>query len=422
VTYNGTAWASNNRVDGQNYDASGNLAGYRYDAASRITLAEGVCYLYDAEGRRVAKGTSLSGNVCENLTNIYVLGAGGEQLSEYDGSGNWKHTNVYGAGRLLATYDAAGTHFHLTDWLGTMRAQVSSNGVVDETCIDMPFGDDQNCSGPGVDATEHHFTGKVRDVETGFDYFGARYYASASGRWMSPDWSATAAPVPYAKLDYPQSLNLYAYVENNPLTMADADGHADAMGDPCLTPGCQQSTAADQEARKYDNQLQQNAEMKQASAVYSRQYEAAQSKARFAQAGLGYWQTNFTLDPGLGQLGKGANWDDEVYYKLKQDGHTPGGSYNLSEVIRPAGSDDSWNGYGTARDWDNVNAYDDTIRNNPFEGTSLIRQQYFIMSTEPGERPTHFVRVPVKIDGQLFWSQTITDFKGQVTITYHAEK
>jgi hypothetical protein len=47
---------------------------------------------------------------------------------------------------------------------------------------------------------------------------------------MSPDWSATAAPVPYAKLDYPQSLNLYAYVENNPLTMADADGHADDEG------------------------------------------------------------------------------------------------------------------------------------------------------------------------------------------------
>ncbi len=291
MTYNGTAWASNNRVDGVNYDASGNLAGYRYDAASRITLAEGVCYLYDAEGRRVAKGTSFSDNVCENLTNIYVLGAGGEQLSEYDGSGNWKHTNVYGAGRLLATYDAAGTHFHLTDWLGTMRAQVSSNGVVDETCIDMPFGDDQNCSGPGVDATEHHFTGKVRDVETGFDYFGARYYASASGRWMSPDWSATAAPVPYAKLDYPQSLNLYAYVENNPLTMADADGHADAMGDPCLTPGCQQSTAADQEARTRDQQIADNETMQRVLTQhqYGRQadgsYKADPAKVKAAIAG-----------------------------------------------------------------------------------------------------------------------------------------
>jgi hypothetical protein len=32
-------------------------------------------------------------------------------------------------------------------------------------------------------------------------------------------------PVPYSKLDDPQSLNLYGYVENNPLSRADADGH-----------------------------------------------------------------------------------------------------------------------------------------------------------------------------------------------------
>ena len=38
-------------------------------------------------------------------------------------------------------------------------------------------------------------------------------------------WSAKAEPVPYAKLDNPQSLNLYAYVDNNPLSRADADGH-----------------------------------------------------------------------------------------------------------------------------------------------------------------------------------------------------
>lgn len=48
------------------------------------------------------------------------------------------------------------------------------------------------------------------------------------GRWMSPDWSAKVTPVPYAKLDDPQSLNLYAYVGNNPLSKADPDGHCNA--------------------------------------------------------------------------------------------------------------------------------------------------------------------------------------------------
>jgi len=68
-------------------------------------------------------------------------------------------------------------------------------------------------------------TGKERDAESGNDYFGARYYASSMGRWLSPDWSAKADPIPYARLGYPQSLNLYAYVENNPLSRADIDGH-----------------------------------------------------------------------------------------------------------------------------------------------------------------------------------------------------
>ncbi len=71
------------------------------------------------------------------------------------------------------------------------------------------------------------FTGKERDAETGLDYFGARYYGSTMGRWMSPDWSAQVEPVPYAKLDNPQSLNLYSYTLNNPLSKVDVDGHAD---------------------------------------------------------------------------------------------------------------------------------------------------------------------------------------------------
>jgi RHS repeat-associated protein len=68
-------------------------------------------------------------------------------------------------------------------------------------------------------------TGKERDTESGNDYFDARYYSSAMGRFMSPDWSAKEEPVPYATMDDPQSLNLYAYVRNNPLARTDPDGH-----------------------------------------------------------------------------------------------------------------------------------------------------------------------------------------------------
>ena len=67
--------------------------------------------------------------------------------------------------------------------------------------------------------------GKERDAEDGLDYFGARYYSSAMGRFMSPDWSSRPEGVPYAQLDNPQSLNLYGYVGNDPADRVDPDGH-----------------------------------------------------------------------------------------------------------------------------------------------------------------------------------------------------
>lgn len=77
----------------------------------------------------------------------------------------------------------------------------------------------------GVCFAPSRSTGKERDSESGNDYFEARYYSSAMGRFLSPDWGAKEEPVPYAEMDDPQSLNLYAYVRNNPLARIDADGH-----------------------------------------------------------------------------------------------------------------------------------------------------------------------------------------------------
>jgi RHS repeat-associated protein len=75
----------------------------------------------------------------------------------------------------------------------------------------------------------HRASGKERDAETGNDYFGARYYASSMGRFMSPDFDDLddddPEPVPYADFENPQTLNLYAYGRNNPLGGVDVDGH-----------------------------------------------------------------------------------------------------------------------------------------------------------------------------------------------------
>jgi RHS repeat-associated protein len=62
---------------------------------------------------------------------------------------------------------------------------------------------------------------RTRDAESGLDEFGARYYASPLGRFMTPDWATTPIDVPYADFGNPQSLNLYSYVKNNPTTTRD---------------------------------------------------------------------------------------------------------------------------------------------------------------------------------------------------------
>jgi RHS repeat-associated protein len=66
---------------------------------------------------------------------------------------------------------------------------------------------------------ESRFTGKERDTESGNDDFGARYYSSAMGRFLSPDpLMASAHP------ENPQTWNRYSYALNNPLSQIDVDG------------------------------------------------------------------------------------------------------------------------------------------------------------------------------------------------------
>jgi RHS repeat-associated protein len=216
------------------YDAEGRVCAVQGPSVAGVTPMTG--YLYDAEGRRVGKGTITQWNCNTDsngftLTNEYVLGQSGEQVTEFNGD-NWVHTNAYAGGQLIATYDTANggnynnpaLHYQLADWLGTRRMQVSPAGTVEETCQSLPFGDQLNCAQSSVatadDATEHHFTGKERDTESGLDYFGARYYGSNMGRFMSPDPSGLV----FASLANPQSLNLYAYVQNNPLSFTDPTG------------------------------------------------------------------------------------------------------------------------------------------------------------------------------------------------------
>ena len=148
-------------------------------------------------------------------------------------SSGWpgKATNIQAVAEPNSFAPGPDTHFYLADHLGSTQMELSGGGWPVWQGEFTPFGQEivqgQTILPGGADGTamRYKFTGKERDQESGLDYFGARYYASSLGRFTSPDWSEKATAVPYADLMNPQSLNLYDYVNNNPLVKTDADGH-----------------------------------------------------------------------------------------------------------------------------------------------------------------------------------------------------
>jgi RHS repeat-associated protein len=126
------------------------------------------------------------------------------------------------------TSTAAGAiQWLISDHLGTPRMIFDASGDLDKTTRHdyLPFGEElfaptgrrSTALGYTGDSIRQQFTLKERDVETGLDYFGARYYSSMQGRFTGTD------PGPFTPAD-PQNFNRYSYVQNNPLKFVDPTG------------------------------------------------------------------------------------------------------------------------------------------------------------------------------------------------------
>jgi RHS repeat-associated protein len=115
-------------------------------------------------------------------------------------------------GALAQSQDTA-VYYHI-DAIGSVRMVTDANQQVIARYDYLPFGEPWTApSDPDV----RQFAGKERDSETGFDYYGARYYSPRQGRFTSPD------PAGY-DLTNPQTFNKYRYALNNPLHYIDRDG------------------------------------------------------------------------------------------------------------------------------------------------------------------------------------------------------
>jgi RHS repeat-associated protein len=107
-------------------------------------------------------------------------------------------------------------YYHL-DALGSVRAVTNQSGAVVRTHDYRPFGEGEN---PAAGSEPTRFTSKERDAESGLDYFGARYYASRTGRFTTVD---PLMGTELALVD-PQRWNRYSYVGNRPTRLLDPDG------------------------------------------------------------------------------------------------------------------------------------------------------------------------------------------------------
>ena len=110
--------------------------------------------------------------------------------------------------------NSSGIYFYHSDHLGSSNWITNSQGQAVQYIHYMPYGELWVNQQSSTYDERYKFTGKERDTETGYDYFGARYYLSLLGIWLSPDKKSD---------EYPH-ISSYAYCNWNPLKNVDPNG------------------------------------------------------------------------------------------------------------------------------------------------------------------------------------------------------
>jgi RHS repeat-associated protein len=123
---------------------------------------------------------------------------------------------VFFAGRRIAQDASSGVYFYYADQTGSTTVMTNASGTPCYQATFTPYGE-EHATQTTCQQNNYKFTGFERDAETGLDYTFARYYDSRLGRFLSAD--------PFGgDISNPQSLNRYAYVENDPASFADPSG------------------------------------------------------------------------------------------------------------------------------------------------------------------------------------------------------
>ena len=102
-----------------------------------------------------------------------------------------------------------------TDHLGSATLVTDDAADVVQQIAYLPYGEDWiDVRSNGYFGSAYKFNGKEKDDETGYSYYGARYYTDRLSIWLSVDPLADKYP----------HLSPYAYCANNPVIFRDPDG------------------------------------------------------------------------------------------------------------------------------------------------------------------------------------------------------
>ncbi|WP_326768050.1 RHS repeat-associated core domain-containing protein [Streptomyces sp. NBC_01591] len=197
------------------WNTEGELASTTEPAAG-AKPALGTTYLYDADGELLIRRATGDGDT------VLYLGATEVRLTTKGATKTISSARYYSAaGQTIAVRTTtAGTAGSKLSYLAADHHGTSSIAM-DATTQDVtkryttPFG-----ASRGTKSTtwpdDKTFLGKPADTTTGLTHIGAREYDPSVGQFISVD--------PVLALDQHQSLNGYAYGNNNPVTSADPTG------------------------------------------------------------------------------------------------------------------------------------------------------------------------------------------------------
>ena len=186
-------------------------------------------YVYDASGQRTRKITETNGTIVKE--HIYL---GGWELYRETVAGNKRlerETQLVMDDqqrialietKTIDTTNSVGSEpivrYQLGNHLGSASLELSDDGSIISYEEYHPFGTTAYHAATSVleaSPKRYRYTSKERDEETGFFYHGARYCFNLIGRWISTDPSG---------ID--DGVNLYRFVDNNPLIGVDPTGRA----------------------------------------------------------------------------------------------------------------------------------------------------------------------------------------------------